>query len=705
MAKSYKELEDVKPVLKDKDDPNDTFLSEMRDRFERCVDWDRDLRIAALEDMKFTFVPGNQWDSYATSLRRDRPCYEFNKVRQSVRQITGDQLQNRPGIKIRPTEEGDEDTAEVIEGIIRNIESVSHAERAYDNAFQFSCAGGYGVWRVVTDYRDQNDFDLDIFIKEVRNPFAAYCDPDAKEFDRRDAKFWFLCDYMGRKAFKQKYPDAENADFFSSNVGDQLSQWYETDKVRIAEYWYKEPIERTIYQLNDGRVVDAEDFDPHADTFELAGIRPVKQKVIQDERVMMEIVSGCQRLEGPFEWPGKYIPFVPVWGDILNVEGRDLWSGMVRFAKDAQRLFNFEQSTLVELVAKQPQQPFTGPAEAIKGYEKFYENLGDMDVPFLPYKVVADAPNGGQPQRLAGAVLPAAWANLSAMASDNIKATLGIYDASLGARSNETSGRAIMARQREGDVANFVYTDNLAKALKYTGEILVDLIPRVIDTERAMRILGQDGAQKWVTVNKAMQDPQTGEWVTVNDLSLGKYDVTVTTGPSYTTQRMEAADAAMQLSNNPGPFGMLMQYAFLKNSDFPNMDEVVAASRQFLVNQGLLKPGEGDTPPPPPQPNPSDVADADLKAAQAENFKAKTAQITATIPGQVAKDQASANEQNAKAVRNAADTHHAIEDRLMAGIASPPPLNTGLTEQDPNDIMPGMSPDPATPAVLNGGTY
>ena len=699
--KSYKELEDIKPINRDKDDPNDTFLSEMRDRFEKCVDWDRDLRVAALEDVKFTFVPGNQWDVYATNLRRDRPCYEFNKVRQSVRQITGDQLQNRPGIKVRPTEEGDQDTAEIFEGIIRNIESVSHAERAYDNAFNFACTGGYGVFRIVTDYREQNDFDLDIFIKEVRNPFAAYCDPDAKEFDRRDAKYWFLCDYMGKSAFKAKYPDAEDANFFDTGVGDALSQWYETDKVRIAEYWYKEPIDRTIYQLNDGRVVDADEFDPHAETFALAGIKPVKQKVIQDERIMMEIVSGCQRLEGPFEWPGKFIPFIPVWGDILNIEGRDLWSGMVRFAKDAQRLFNFEQSTLVELVAKQPQQPFTAPAEAIKGYERYYENLGDTDVPVLPYKVVPDAPNGGQPQRLAGAVLPAAWANLSAMASDNIKATLGIYDASLGARSNETSGRAIMARQREGDVANFVYTDNLAKALKYTGEILVDLIPRVIDTERAMRILGQDGAQKWVTVNKAMQNPQTGEWETLNDLSIGKYDVTVTTGPSYTTQRMEAADAAMQLSNNPGPFGMLMQYAFLKNSDFPNMDEVVAASRQFLVNQGLLKPGEGDQPPPPPQPNPKDVADAQLKGSQAQLNQAKTAQIAATTPTQVARDQASANEQNAKAVRNTAETHHAIEDRALMGMSPP----TGLTESAPTQIMPGMDPGNATSAYPNDGTY
>lgn len=690
MAK-YEELEDQKPIVKDDDDPNQTFLSEMRARFERCVDYDKDMRQAALDDVKFTFVPGNQWDTYTKGLRANRPCYEFNKVRQSVRQITGDQLQNRPGIKVVPVEDGDEELAEVYEGLIRNIESVSHAERAYDNAFMYSATGGYGVWRIVTDYRDDDDFDQDIYIKPVLNPFSAYCDPDAKEFDRRDAQFWFLSDYMGKEAFKQKYPDAELSNFEAGNdVGETYLNWFEGERVRICEYWYKQKEDRTIGLLSTGEVVDMADFDK--DAYAQNGVTVVKTRDVTVDQVKMEIVSGCQRLEGPYDWAGKFIPIVPVWGDIINVDGRDEWSGMVRFAKDAQRLFNFEQSTLVELVAKQPQQPLTGPAEAILGYEKYYENLSDQDVPFLPYNLIANAPGGGQPQRIGGAVFPAAWANLSAMSSDNIKATLGIYDASLGARSNETSGVAIRQRQQEGDVANFVYTDNLAKALKFTGEILVDLIPKIYDTERVVRVLGKDGGEKWVRLNHGIQNPLTGEWEVTNDLSKGKYDASVTTGPSYTTQRQELADAAMHLSQQQGPGGLLWQLAYMENADFPNGEKYVKAFRQFLINQRLIQPEEGDQPPPQqpqPQPNPKDLADAELKQAQARNFDAKTQETIATLPSQIATNEASAAENKSKALRNIGQDARDEHSHQIAMLTDP---NLGL-------IAPA-----ATPADL-GGTY
>jgi hypothetical protein len=690
MAK-YKELDDQKPIVSDKDDPNQTFLTEMRARFERCVDYDRDMRQAALDDMKFTFVPGNQWDVYTRGLRSSRPCYEFNKVRQSVRQVTGDQLQNRPGIKVIPVEDGDIDTAEVYEGLIRNIESTSHADRAYDNAFLYSATGGYGVWRIITDYRDDDDFDQDIYIKPVLNPYSAYCDPDAKEFDRRDSQFWFLSDHMGKEAFKQKYPDADLTNFESGDtVGEGYLSWFDGDRVRICEYWYKDKEDRTIGLLSSGEVVDMADFDE--DLYAESGITVSKTRDVTVDKVKMEIVSGSQRLEGPYEWAGKFIPIVPVWGDIINVDGRDEWSGMVRFAKDAQRLFNFEQSTLVELVAKQPQQPLTGPAEGIKGYESFYENLSDQDVPFLPYNVVPGSPNGGAPQRVAPATFPAAWANLSAMSSDNIKATLGIYDASLGARSNETSGVAIRQRQQEGDVANFVYTDNLAKALKYTGEILVDLIPKIYDTERVIRVLGKDGGEKWVNINKGMQNPATGDWEVINDLSQGKYDATVSVGPSYTTQRQELADAAMHLSQQPGPGALLWQLAYMENSDFPNGEKYVKAFRQFLINQGLIEPEEGDNPrpqPQPPQPDPKDIADANLKQSQARNYDAKTQEVLATMPSKIAVNDAGAKENMSKALRNigqdARDEHQHQVDLL--------------TFNDQAPVVPA-----ATPADL-GGAY
>src|SRR5690606_2339788 len=239
------------------------------------------------------------------------------------------------------------------------------------------------------------------------------------------------------------------------------------------------------------------------------------------------------------------------------------------------------------------------------------------------------------------AQFPSAFANVSALAIDEIKATTGIYDASLGARSNETSGRAILARQQEADVSNYVFIDNHLKALKFTGEILVDLIPKVYDATRTIRILGEDGAEKFVKINRPIRDIETGEVKIINDLSAGKYDVVVSTGKSFETQRMEVAEVAEAMSRTPGPFGMLAQYLLFKNLDVPGMDEFVSACRRVLVAQGLLEPGENDPPPPPPPPpNPKDVADAELKAAQAQKTLAQTQQIVATTPAQVEKTNA-----------------------------------------------------------------
>jgi hypothetical protein len=292
-------------------------------------------------------------------------------------------------------------------------------------------------------------------------------------------------------------------------------------------------------------------------------------------------------------------------------------------------IHNFELSTLIEVVAKMPNSPLTATPKMIEGLKHYYERLGYDDPPVLLYNVDPEAPTA-RPTREPPAQFPTAFANLSALSIDELKATTGIYDASLGARSNETSGRAILARQREGNVSNYVFIDNHLKALTYTGELLVDLIPKVYDATRTIRILGSDGAEKFYKVNVPVIDDETGEEVIINDLSRGKFDITVTTGKSFETQRLEIAEAAEALSAAPGPIGELAKYLLIKNLDLPGIDEFVAAVRRILISQGLLEPGENDPPPPePPPPNPKDVADAMLKAAQADKTAAQTEHIRA----------------------------------------------------------------------------
>jgi hypothetical protein len=598
------------------------FTRTMLDRADKAFSHDTEQRQRVVSDMKFAFVAGHQWDAHLTKKRRNRPCYEFNRLRQMIRRVTGQQLQNKPQIKVRPVEDGDVDTAEILNGLIRNIEVNSGAENAYDTAFQWSCGGGYGVLRVVTEYESDYTFNQCLKIKAVYDPTTVYCDPSAKEFDRRDAEFWFITDKVSRSEYKRRWPKAEVVDFKGpANSGLQRG-WWDQDEVRIAEYWYKEPAKKLIYLLDDGTVVSAEEFDPIAEEAAAAGLNIKDKREVDTHIVKSVLVSGKGPLEEPTEWPGTCIPIVPQWGDLLTIDGRQIYSGMTRFGRDAQTIHNFELSTLIEVVAKLPNSPLKATPKMIEGLKPYYERLGYDDPPVLLYNADPDAP-GGSPQREPMAQFPAALANLSAMATDEMKATLGIYDASLGAKSNETSGRAIIARQNEGETSNFVYIDNQVKAIKRIGEILVDAIPRVYDAERSIRILGEDGAEKFVKVNRVTLDEQTGEQIVINDLSRGRYDVAVTVGKNFDTARMEIAEAAQAMVGTPGPFGLMAQYLLLQNLDVPGLDEFKKAARKVLVQQGLLDAGEGDQPPAPPQPNPKDVASAENQAAQAQLNQAK----------------------------------------------------------------------------------
>lgn len=607
----------------------DKYLA-MRKRFAACEEAESQQRSRAREDFKFIWIAGSQWDNHFGAMRGSRPKYEFNKLRQAVKQVVNDMRMNTPSIRVQASEDGDVRIAEIRQGLIRNIESQSRADEAYDWGGLYAVSAGFGAWRVKTEYVGDDTFDQEIRIERIHNPFSVRFDPSAKALDRSDARYAFVEDSIPTVEFRKRWPKADVSSFDSSVTSD-MRDWYSDKEVRVAEYWKKEPVTREILLLSDGRVVDADDFNAEAAANPPMGedgaplYEPVtveQRRQVESYKVTMEIVSGKETLEGPFDWPGRYIPLVPVWGDIVHIDGRDEWSGMARTARDAQILYNVERSNFAEVVAKQPSAPFMYTPAQIAGFEREWRDMAVDNAPGLPYNpdpmAKSMAPTREPPPQMS----PGYMAALQ-LSSDDLKAVTGIYDASLGARSNETSGRAIMARKQEGDVANYDYQDNVARAILYTGIIVNDLIPHIYDTERAVRILGEDGANDYVEVNKPVWNEAEARWDTVNDIRQGKYDVTISTGPSYTTQRMETLDAMMQLAQSQGPMAMLAQYGVLKNMDTPGMDEVREAMRKMLVMQGLLEPGDEDQPPPPPQPNPKDVADAEKSAAQAAKYGAE----------------------------------------------------------------------------------
>lgn len=654
-------------------------LTEMRSRYQRASEHCSTRYDEARDDIKFVTVPGNQWDSALKARRKNRPTYEFPKLRLHTQQVINEMRQQRPSGKVRGAEESDRGLAEIMQGLCRNIESTSNADHAYDVAYEKAVKGGFGVWRICTDYLNDDDFEQDIRIKAIRNPFAAKCDPASIEIDRRDANFWFVEELIPVSEFERRFPEANVADFESDT---DCAEWRDAGQVRIAEYWYKEPTKRELLALSDGRIVFADDLakqaglavDEAKEFLAAAGVRIVRTRVVDSHKVFMRLTNGHEWLTEPYEFPCKFIPIVPVWGNIENIDGTDYWSGMVRFSKDQQRLHNVHRSALVEAVAKAPKAPFILDPSWIEGFENMWKNANAEDYPYLLAHITKAG--GNIPKRTEQAEVPAALIQLAGMDNDDMKAATGLYDASLGARSNETSGVAINTRKQQGATATFNYVDNLAYAIRYTYEILVDMIPKVYDTPRVVRILGEDGGEKWKQLYQEVEDDQ-GRKLIINDIRKGKYDVVVTVGPSYATQRMEAAEAFAQLAGQIGGaapmIGPLLAYAVMQNLDLPGMDETLTALRKALVSQGLLPPKEGEQPPAPPQPDPKAMADVKKTLADAGYSEARAAETWGKA--------------NAQQLQNAA---------AVAPYVLPPPQPQGF---DPNQPPQGgfFSPDGSTP--------
>lgn len=638
--------------------------AEMMVRHTACRDYWKAQYDEAEDDMEFAFMPDSQWDKWMKDTREGRPCYTVNKLRQAMKQITNDQRQNRPQAKVRAAEGGDADLAEIRQGILRNIDGQIDAQRAVDTAFQFAVGGGFGVWRITTEYADEGGFDLEIQREEIADPYSVVFDMAAKKKDRRDARYAFVDSRWSRSAFKDRWPDAKMVSVDDTLESDQ--DWWDEEEVSVAEYWYKKTEQVEIVLLSDGRVVDADKMAPILDELAMAGIRVQRRRNVDRETVYQCVVSGAEILEGPTEHPGRFIPLVPVWGENLRIKGKETFCGAVRFAKDPQRMYNYERSTFIEMIGDQGYSPYMATPTMVEGHEAQWQTMRTKRRPMMLFNVDQVAPNGGAPIRLPPPDFPAALANAAQISSDDIKASTGIYDASLGARSNETSGKAIIARQREGDVANFDYIDNLSYALKYDFEVMNDLITAVIDTQRQMRIVGEDGAEKVLEVNKVVRDEQTGEMVTLNDLSQGRYDVSVTVGPSYTTQRMEAAEAMMQLANDPSPIGMVAKYGFIKNLDTPGLEEVKKAARKILVGQGLLEPEEGEQPMPPPGP-PPEVQQAMEQVQQGQQALAQQEQQLQGMQMQLERAKAGLEKQQMQ-IKSAIDAGSADNDIAKANL-------------------------------------
>jgi len=576
------------------------FLAKVRKRFDRAVEADVKNRENMIDDLNF-FI-GEQWPPEIKRRREQdpdgpRPCLTINKIPQFVRQVTNDQRQNRPAIKVHPVDSaGDPETAEVIQGIIRNIEDVSKADIAYDTAFESAVKIGIGYFRVITDFTDENSFDQDIYVKHIPNAFSVYFDPDSLLPDGSDSNWCFITEMMGKEEFEDMYPDADLTEFGNIGRGDSYKNWYGEETVRVAEYFEKTSENEVLVLLSDGRTVLEKDIKK----YESLGLSVVKNRKTKIEKIKWYKLTGDDVLDEK-EWAGIFIPVIPVIGNEDNIEGEKVRSGIIRNAKDPQRMYNFWRTSATEMIALAPKAPFIAAEGQMEGHEEEWKSANIVNRAVLTYKPTSlSGQMAPPPQRNPYPGDPMGISSEAQIAEHDIQTTIGIYNASLGERSNERSGRAILARQKEGDTSTYHYIDNLNKSIRHCGRIIVDLIPKIYDTKRIARILGDEGTKEPVSLDpdqqQSKQQVQTVTGIeTVYNLGMGKYDVTISSGPSYQTRRQESVEAMLQMTQaNP----QLMQFIgdlMVKSMDWPGADEIANRLRKMLPPQ--LQDENKDIPP------------------------------------------------------------------------------------------------------------
>ena len=595
---------------------DDDKMATMRSRLQMAMAAYSDSREDELDDLRFMAgSPDNQWQWPADVLAtrgsvqgqtiNARPCLTINKLPQHVRMVTNEQRQNRPSGKVIPADDNaDVQVAEIFNGVVRHIEYMSDADVAYDTACDNQVTYGEGYIRLLTEYCNDETFDQDIKIGRVRNAFSVYMDPTIQDPCGADAKWCFITQDILTTEYEEMFPDASPVStLMAQGVGNEsMAQWLAENTIRIAEYFYYENERATLHLYPDNQTA----FRGSQRDKQLSGMfgKPIRSREVDRKKVMWMKTNGFDVLEER-EWPGKWIPVVRVIGNEWEVEGRMYISGLVRNAKDAQRMYNYWTSQEAEMLALAPKAPFIGYGGQFEGYEMQWKTANTTNWPYL--EVNPDVTDGAGsvlplPQRAPPPLPQTGLIQAKMGAAEDIKGTTGQYDASLGMGGNERSAKAIVAREKQGDTGTYHYVDNLARAIRHLTRQIVDIIPKIYDTQRIARIIGVDGEVDMVKFNPMQQEPvkeirdmDTGALIEkIYNPSVGVYDVMVTTGPGYMTKRQEALDAMSQILQSNPQLWAVAGDLFIKNMDWPGAQEMAQRFKKILDPKVL---SEGDQSP------------------------------------------------------------------------------------------------------------
>jgi hypothetical protein len=573
--------------------------------------WEENRRMHS-EDLNFIYNAEamGQWDPVVLQNRRGKPCYTFNRCLQPVNMVVADMRQTRPAGKVRPASDGaSEAVSDVFGGLCRSIEKCSRADQIYKEQFKFAVAGGFGAWRIMPSYMQDDGegaFDQVLRVLNIANPQTVIWDPQCADACAADANRCIVAERISDDIYDALYTTGENpvGSRSSFNMSRDSYGWFTDKEVRIAEYFERIPREKWIAKMSDGTVreYDADlkateaHLDDHGLTYESHGVTRVAKNKKTGEKmvrkttkwqVMWVKVDGSNVLEGPYYYDWKRIPVVRCPGRYINIEGRKKFQSLIRHSKDAQRSYNSRASDMIERSALLPKAPYLVTETMIKGYENEWNQANVQSRPYLPYNIDKNA-EGGMPFRVQPLDLPQGAMALAQMSIQDIQATIGYFDPALGNADdmNRVSGKALVQHTKRSDLGSYEFIDGYSSALQLTWEMMVDMIPTVMDSERVERIIGHDGIEKMVTVNQ--EDPQSGD--IMNDLTKGSYDVEVTIGPSFQSARQEALDTLISFAEAMPQAAPVIGDLIAKNIDSPDAQEMSNRLRIPLIQQGIIQP-------------------------------------------------------------------------------------------------------------------
>lgn len=565
---------------------DEDILKEARERFACAVDESAEERSRMKSELRFAI---DQWPGDIRSARENdpngaRPCLQMDKLGQYVRQVVNDARQNKPAIKVRPVDSGaDVAVADILQGLTRHIEDVSCADIAYDNSLDSAAKAGLGWFRVRTKMVNAARNEQDIIVEPIYNIFSVYTDM-WRQPDGSDMEWGFVTDEIPRKRFEKENP---KADVKGWDADDSESQWVSEETVRVAEYYrIKKTSENCLYLDNGEEISEAkywELYSANAERPQITGSYEKETRQVEWFKLTFGEILDRTNI------PSDYIPLIPVVGNVHWIDGKRQLTGMIFWGQDGQRAYNYARSAFVEQIALAPKAPFIAAAGQIEDFETEWANANTSNQAVLRYNPIdINGTPVGAPQRQPAPQPSSGWFQEMEVSGRDIQAALGMYSAAIGKSGNATSGKQELAQQREGDTSTFHYIDNLSRSIRHAGRIIVGMVPKIMDTRRMVRIIGDDGESSQATLDPTMAKPfakiqqQDGKFKRLFNPTIGKYDVTVTVGPSYNTKRMEAAESMTAMTQgNPALFPIIGDL-MIKAMDWPMADEIAKRLKSML---------------------------------------------------------------------------------------------------------------------------